>query len=115
MPGGISTDGAVHAKVLVRQEPSSQWWSIGDTNESISFNTNDLTAIKSISAQTLHLVQMLRNGIIQGGSGLKFGNITITDGDVHFALSLGTTVFQLQGVLVLEPPMLLVLLPHQVL
>ena len=46
--------------------------SIRDTSESISFNTNDLTAIKSISAQTATVAfssNVTANGIIQGGSG----------------------------------------------
>ena len=73
VPGGISTDGTVHAKNGITVGTGTLHLndgSIRDTSESISFNTNDLTAIKSISAQTVAFSSnVTANGIIQGGSG----------------------------------------------
>ena len=74
VPGGISTDGTVHAAkngiTVGTGTLHLNDGSIRDTSESISFNTNDLTAIKSISAQTATFSSnVTANGIIQGGSG----------------------------------------------
>ena len=62
--GEISTDSTIHADNGITVGTGAGTLhlnngSIRDTSESISFNTNDLTAIKSISAQTATLVPML--------------------------------------------------------